>query len=150
MGVRDPRGCWGAGVLVCNLPIHSLIHSLCLEPPTLDGRCHPKNIPQRLPRPALPLSGWQGQAQRLAPSECRARPALLPSCWLHFGLKPNPGFGGAWGSACAQPCGRPQLGQGPSCFSKELSGAAGSSTQGRKLAGEVDFFPRHRPLPSVG
>lgn len=56
MGVRDPRGCWGAGMLVCNLPIGSLIHSLCLEPPTLDGRCHPKNIAQRLPRPALPLS----------------------------------------------------------------------------------------------
>lgn len=33
----------------------------------------------------------------LAVSECRARLALLPSCWLPFCLKYSPGFGGvAW------------------------------------------------------
>ena len=39
-----------------------------------------------------------GAGAEAGPSECRAGLALLPSCWLHFCLKYNPGFGGAaWG-----------------------------------------------------
>lgn len=95
---------------------------------------------------ALPLSCWQGQgqAQKLAEAECRVGLALLPSCWLHFCLKYNPGFGGsAWSCACAYPCGRSQLRQGPSESPKGWR----SIPRGTKQPGTLGFFPVHFPLP---
>ena len=98
------------------------------------------------PYPALPLFSWQGQARMLAPSECRARPALLPSCWLHFSLKYNPSFGGAaWGRAYVYPCGRIPPGS-----PEGRAGAAGSTRPGRKLPGaSMGFFPLCCPYPRL-
>lgn len=71
MGMRDPRGCWGAAALVRNSPIRSLTHSSTLPGATNSRRqVPPKNIPQRLPHPALslsephrvPLTGWLGHS----------------------------------------------------------------------------------------
>lgn len=90
-----------------------------------------------------------GAGAEAGPSECRAGLALLPSCWLHFCLKYNPGFGGAAWGCVTYPCGRPQLGQSPFRVSRGLSWGCGAHTSWQ-TARAVGFFPLLCPPSQVG
>lgn len=59
MGVRDPRGCWGAAAIACNSPIRSLAHSFTL--------------------PGATNSRWQVPPKKTFPSAFPAQHCLCPS-----------------------------------------------------------------------